>query len=137
LQHIFQKASCGISIRILSVRFVSLHLRLCLCNALISTEVHLIQEVKDKAGVKSSRRTARSSAVEENFHDIVDQDERHIEEFVTEQFVTGILESKLFQALSLIIVFLQAAITGIRTDRRIVSDCILCNKVAKNYVRNT
>lgn len=80
------------------------------------------QAIKDKATVKSSKK----SAVEENFHDVVDLDERHVEEFVAEQFVNAIVESKPFQAFSLVVVFLQAAITGARTDRSIVSVGILC-----------
>jgi hypothetical protein len=81
----------------------------------------LVQAIKDKATIKESRR----SAVEETFRDIVDLDERHVEEFVAEQFVAEIVESKPFQAFSLAVIFLQAAITGVRTDRNIVSFSVL------------
>ena len=57
----------------------------------------------------------------ENFCDIVDQDERHAEEFMTEQFVNGILESPLFHSSSLLVIVISAILYGVRTDSELVS----------------
>jgi len=82
-----------------------------------------MQVGNDKKTKKTKRK--KTNAVVENFHDIVDQDERHAEQYVTERFVSGILESPHFHSVNLLIIVIHAIVIGVRTDHSLVSVAIV------------
>jgi len=70
--------------------------------------------------VAGKKKKKKDTEVEENFYDIVDMDEGHAQEYITDTFITRFLNSSGFQTFMMAVIFVNAIELALRTSDELV-----------------
>jgi len=71
-------------------------------------------------GKKKKKKKKKDDEIEENFYDIVDMDEGHAREFITDKFIPRFLQSPGYRTFMMAVIFLNAVELALRTNDELV-----------------